>query len=69
MSEQMREAGGSHGPGDRVAAVWPWLLIPLVALALFFILRAVREGPDSSFTASSPAAVSPRTDPATPNVR
>jgi hypothetical protein len=64
----MREAGGSHGTGDRLTAVWPWLLIPLVALALFFILRAVREGPDSSFTASSPPAVSLPTDPDTPNV-
>jgi hypothetical protein len=64
----MRQAGGSHGTGDRHAAVWPWLLIPLVALALFFILRAVRQGPDSSFTASSPAAVTLPTDPATPNV-
>ena len=64
----MREAGGSHGTGDRVTAVWPWLLIPLVALALFFVLRAVREGPDSSFTASAPAAASVPTDPAAPNV-
>jgi hypothetical protein len=34
----------SRAPGERVAAVWPWLLIPLVALALFFILRTVRDG-------------------------
>lgn len=35
----------SSGPGERLPAVWPWLLIPLVALALFFILRTVRQGP------------------------
>jgi hypothetical protein len=33
-----------RAPGERLTAVWPWLLIPLVALALFFILRAVRQG-------------------------
>lgn len=35
----------SSGPAERLPAVWPWLLIPLVALALFFILRTVRQGP------------------------
>jgi hypothetical protein len=34
----------SRVPGERLPAVWPWLLIPLVALALFFILRSVRQG-------------------------
>jgi hypothetical protein len=33
-----------RAPGERLPAVWPWLLIPLVALALFFILRTVRQG-------------------------
>jgi len=35
----------SRAPGVRVTAVWPWLLIPLVALALYFILRTVRDWP------------------------
>jgi hypothetical protein len=26
-------------------AVWPWLLLPLVALALFFALRSVKQAP------------------------
>jgi hypothetical protein len=29
---------------ERTPAVWPWLLIPLVALALFFLLRTLRLG-------------------------
>jgi len=29
-------------PPERRAAVWPWLLVPLVALALFFALRSAR---------------------------
>jgi hypothetical protein len=32
-------------PPERLPAVWPWLLIPLAALALFFILRTLRHGP------------------------
>jgi hypothetical protein len=35
----------SRAPVERLPAVWPWLLLPLVALALFFILRTVRHGP------------------------
>jgi hypothetical protein len=25
--------------------VWPWLLLPLVALAMFFALRTVKQAP------------------------
>jgi hypothetical protein len=39
-----RAADASRAAGERLPAVWPWLLIPLVALALFFILRTVRQG-------------------------
>jgi hypothetical protein len=42
MAKQASEASTSGTPGERLPAVWPWLLIPLVALALFFILRTVR---------------------------
>ena len=30
---------------ERRPAVWPWLLLPLVALTLFFALRTVKEAP------------------------
>jgi hypothetical protein len=36
---------GAAPPAERRPAVWPWLLLPLVALALFFALREVK-GPD-----------------------
>jgi hypothetical protein len=42
MAKQVSEAGPTRATGERLQAVWPWLLIPLVALALFFILRTVR---------------------------
>jgi hypothetical protein len=30
-------------PTERRQAVWPWLLVPLVALVMFFVLSRVRE--------------------------
>ncbi len=43
-------APDSHPPAEHHAptkpAVWPWLLVPVVALALFFTLRAVRSTPE-----------------------
>lgn len=32
---------------ERRPAVWPWLLMPLAALALFFALRTVRHSTES----------------------
>ena len=31
--------------GERQPAVWPWLLLPLVALTMFFALRTVKQAP------------------------
>ncbi|HSY07448.1 MAG TPA: hypothetical protein VK820_02775 [Steroidobacteraceae bacterium] len=44
MAKPSSEGSLARAPGERRPAVWPWLLIPLVALALFFILRSVRQG-------------------------
>jgi hypothetical protein len=41
---------------ERQPAVWPWLLLPLVTLALFFALRAVKDAPSSHSTPSDVAA-------------
>jgi hypothetical protein len=30
---------------ERRPAVWPWLLLPLVALTMFFALRTVKQAP------------------------
>jgi hypothetical protein len=30
---------------ERRPAVWPWLLLPLVALTMFFALRTVKDAP------------------------
>jgi len=47
MAKHAPNTAGSHKPSERLPAVWPWLLIPLVALALFFTLRSVRAGRDA----------------------
>jgi hypothetical protein len=33
------------GSAERRPAVWPWLLLPLLTLALFFALRAAKPDP------------------------
>jgi H+/Cl- antiporter ClcA len=38
-------AAGAVPSAERRQAVWPWLLLPLVALALFFALRSVKQAP------------------------
>jgi len=57
----------AHGTAERPQAMWPWLLLPLVALTLFFALHRVKQAsahhalhPDESAeTASSEAGESP----------
>lgn len=44
-------------------AVRPWLLVPVVALALFFVLRAVRTAPDPHLV-PAPASMAEAAEPA-----
>jgi hypothetical protein len=46
----------SAASADRRPAVWPWLLLPFIVLALFFALRSVTPGP--SRHAAHPEAAS-----------
>jgi hypothetical protein len=39
-------ASASTSTAERRPAVWPWLLLPLVALTMFFALRTVKEAPE-----------------------
>jgi len=41
MSQETLRA--AHSAAERRPAVWPWLLMPLAALALFLVLRSVRH--------------------------
>jgi hypothetical protein len=35
----------SNATAERRPAVWPWLLIPLVALTIFYVLHTAKESP------------------------
>jgi hypothetical protein len=50
-------------PPPRKPALWPWLLVPAVTLALFFTLRWIQQSsmtpPDTPAAASAPSVVRP----------
>ena len=56
----------SDGTADRRAAVWPWLLIPLVALTFFYVLHTAKEAPgrQASQQTESSAEAPPPSEPA-----
>jgi hypothetical protein len=49
-----------HAPPERRTAIWPWLLMPLAALAIFLALRGVRNAdPQSTGAAAETARSAP----------
>jgi hypothetical protein len=44
MSIDAHDSPSGLSPAQQ-QAVWPWLLLPLIALALFFALRSVKQAP------------------------
>ena len=58
MANHAPDAADPPKPSERRPAVWPWLLIPLVALALFFALRSVRA--DAAAGTAPTASALPR---------
>lgn len=44
-TESLRAA---HAATERRPAVWPWLLMPMAALAIFLLLRSVRHATQSA---------------------
>jgi hypothetical protein len=51
-------------PAERRQAVWPWLLLPLVALTLFFLLKTAKDSmpPHAVHHAEAPADSAPSED-------
>lgn len=48
------------GPGsrrDRRPAVWPWLVMPLVVLVVFYFLYHLRQSPQPAPSVAEPAGV------------
>jgi len=48
-------------PRERRPAIWPWLVMPLIVLAVFYALLRVHQRPPPA--QAPPAAVSPATEP------
>lgn len=44
---------------ERRPAVWPWLLVPLVALAMFFALHRLRDTLPEAAPPAAPAVPAP----------
>ena len=45
MAPEPSDTSTTRVIGERRQALWPWLLMPLVALLLFFALYRVRHAP------------------------
>jgi hypothetical protein len=56
MSQESLRA--AHSAAERRPAVWPWVLMPLAALAMFLVLRSVRHATDSAALRTSASTVS-----------
>jgi hypothetical protein len=59
MSRKHRH--GARPSTDHRPAIWPWVLMPLAALALFVALRAVRHS--TAMVRSQPAAAAVSASP------
>ena len=51
-------------PADRRQPMWPWLLMPLVALTIYFLLHTAKDSlpPDSAHHMETPADAAPSAD-------
>ncbi|HKT75047.1 MAG TPA: hypothetical protein VJQ47_19330 [Steroidobacteraceae bacterium] len=47
-------------PGERRPAIWPWLLMPLVTLVVFYVLNRLRQTAEPAPLAAGPAAAAPQ---------
>ena len=51
-----------HARSERRPAVWPWLLLPLVVLVIFFALRTAKDAPARSAPDGNAAPAAPGED-------
>jgi hypothetical protein len=50
MAAERRLAASVRGPRERRPAIWPWLLMPLVVLAVFCALARAHHRPGTPWT-------------------
>ena len=55
---------------EKKGSPWPWILVPVAAISLFFVLRECRQNlppaPDHAAAAAAPADAKPADPAATP---
>ena len=49
---------------DKKGSPWPWFLVPIAAVSLFFVLRECRQNLPPAESAAESAAAEPETAPA-----
>jgi hypothetical protein len=49
MAAEERMPGSGRTPRERRPAIWPWLLMPLVVLAVFWALERMHHRPGTSW--------------------
>jgi hypothetical protein len=54
MSQESLRA--THPGTDRRPAIWPWVLMPLAALAMFLLLHSVRHATHAGAMPGAPVA-------------
>ncbi len=54
LADSMKPPSGPGSRRDRRPAVWPWLLMPLVVLIVFYILYNLHRLPHSTPAAAEP---------------
>ncbi|HEX7416790.1 MAG TPA: hypothetical protein VF315_01940 [Steroidobacteraceae bacterium] len=63
-----KKNAGTPRPPERRGALWPWLVTPLLALALFYVLHTRVKAPQQEAAASAVASDSAEpADPAEPH--
>ena len=53
-------------PADRRPAIWPWLVMPLITLALFYGLDRLKQAQEQEAFGAAPQATHAPAEPAEP---
>ena len=64
------DVGSTMSEPEKKGSPWPWILVPVAAISLFFVLRECRQNlppaPDHAAAAAAPADAKPADPAATP---
>ena len=68
--QSLVDVGSTMSEPEKKGSPWPWILVPVAAISLFFVLRECRQNlppaPDHAAAAAAPADAKPADPAATP---